>query len=173
MKVRGVTDLKPGTLRAEASVCEAPGTLVAAFSRFTVPQLRRLFYVSRTPDQVDAAVVNAILAESRRLNRQHDVTGALAYSGQYFAQVLEGDEEHLASLLQRIARDRRHRDLTVVFEQPITRRDYGEWSMGYLYDTRLSDELEQLLSLPAQAHAPSDDTLPRRIFAHISDPANP
>lgn len=138
-----------------------------------MPQLRRLFYVSRTPEQVEARVVNAILAESRRLNRQRDVTGALAYSGQYFAQVLEGDAEHLTALLQRIARDPRHRDLTVVFEQHITQRDYGEWSMGYLYDARLSDELEHLLASPGQPGATADDTLPRRIFAHISDPANP
>lgn len=136
-------------------------------------QLRRLFYVSRTPDQVDPRVVNAILAESRRLNRQRDVTGALAYSGQYFAQVLEGDAEYLSALLQRIARDPRHRDLTVVFEQSITRRDYGEWSMGYLYDAKLSDELEGLLGQTAQPRRVADDTLPQRIFAHISDPANP
>lgn len=138
-----------------------------------MPQLRRLFYVSRPLEQVDAAVVNAILAQSRRLNRQRDVTGALAYSGDYFAQVLEGDAEHLAALLQRIARDRRHRDMTVIFEQHITRRDYGEWSMGYLYDAKLSAELERLLSHPAPPSGTADDTLPRRIFAHISDPANP
>lgn len=136
-------------------------------------QLRRLFYVSRTPEHVDARVVNAILAASRRLNRQHDVTGALAYSGGYFAQVLEGDAAHLTALLQRIKRDPRHRDLTVVFERPITRRDYAEWSMGYLYDAKLSDELERLLRQPADPGRAVDDSLPRRIFAHISDPANP
>lgn len=138
-----------------------------------VSQLRRLFYVSRTPEQVEPRVVHAILAASRRLNRQHDVTGALAYSGGYFAQVLEGDAAHLSALLQRIARDPRHRDLTVVFEQLITRRDYAEWSMGYLYDAGLSDELERLLCLAADPARAPDDSLPRRIFAHISDPANP
>lgn len=136
-------------------------------------QLSRLFYVSRTPAQVDVAMVEAIVSTSRRLNRRHDITGALAYSGDYFAQVLEGDAEHLSALLQKITRDARHRDLTVLFEAPITRRDYADWSMGYLYDASLSEELERLLTASPDDRSTPDDSLPRRIFAHISDPAAP
>lgn len=135
--------------------------------------LSRLFYVSRTPQEVDAATVQAILAVSRRMNRRRDITGALAYSGQYFAQVLEGDSEDLAGLLEKIAQDHRHRDLRVLFEQPITRRDYADWSMGFLYDAGLSDELENLLTEAQEQRAGVDASLPRRLFAHISDPASP
>lgn len=117
-------------------------------------------------------MVQTIVATSERLNRRLDITGALAYSGRYFAQVLEGDATYLADLLQKISADLRHRDLRVLFEQPITRRDYARWSMGYLYDASLSDELERLLATP-DAQLNVDDALPRRIFAHINDPASP
>lgn len=139
----------------------------------TSSPLRRLFYVSRTPPGVDARMVSSIVATSRRLNRRQDITGALAYSGDYFAQVLEGRAEDLASLLQKIRRDPRQRDLTVVIDQPISRRDYGDWSMGFLYDAGLSQELEAVLRATQAQTETLDDTLPRRIFAHISDPASP
>ena len=105
----------------------------------------QLFYVSRSAAPFDSEAVQAILAASRRNNRRDDVTGCLLFSGCYFAQVLEGRPEVTMGRLDRISGDRRHTDFRLLVERPITERVYGDWSMGYLHDLALEDDLEALL----------------------------
>lgn len=135
--------------------------------------LRRVFYVSRAVTSMDSVAMNTIVLRAQRANRQLDITGVLAYSGKHFAQVLEGTEEKLSALTAKISQDKRHADVAVLFDEPISKRDYGEWSMGFLYDASLSDEIEQALS-EATPHAQArDGTLARKIFLHVSDLARP
>ncbi|MBA4109790.1 MAG: hypothetical protein C0487_09385 [Leptothrix sp. (in: Bacteria)] len=135
--------------------------------------LRRVFYVSRADASVDSFTMNDIVLRAQRSNRRMDVTGVLAYSGKHFAQVLEGSDEELAALTTKISRDKRHSDVVVLFDEPISKRDYGEWSMGFLYDASLGDEIEQALT-EATPQAPArDGTLARKIFLHVSDLARP
>lgn len=135
--------------------------------------LRRIFYVSRAEASLDGATVKDIVLRAQRANRQLDLTGVLAHSGKHFAQVLEGTEDHLAVLTEKIRNDRRHTEVTVLFDEPILKRDYAEWSMGFLYDASLSDEIEKALSGPSrEPHARNDD-LARKIFLHVSDLARP
>jgi hypothetical protein len=136
-------------------------------------KLRRIFYVSRAEAGLDDATVKDIVLRSQRSNRQRDVTGVLAHSGKYFAQVLEGTEDNLAVLTGKIRNDRRHAEVTVLSDETISKRDYAEWSMGFLYDASLSDEIEAALcGLARDPHARHGD-LARRIFLHISDLARP
>lgn len=52
--------------------------------------LVRLLYASRAANEFDADAINQILAQSKRVNQEHGVTGLLCYSGNLFMQVLEG-----------------------------------------------------------------------------------
>lgn len=135
--------------------------------------LRRIFYVSRADTGLDGATVKDIVLRSQRANRQRDVTGVLAHSGQYFAQVLEGTEENLAVLTDKIRQDRRHTDVTVLSDEPIVTRDYAAWSMGFLYDTSLSDEIGEALSGAMHGLHVHDAGLARRIYLHVNDLARP
>ncbi|RYY90109.1 MAG: BLUF domain-containing protein [Chitinophagaceae bacterium] len=135
--------------------------------------LRRIFYVSRADASTDSATVKDIVFRSQRNNRQKDVTGVLAHSGRHFAQVLEGTADNLAVLRDKIGLDKRHTDVTVLFDEPISKRDYAEWSMGFLYDAALSDEIEQALSDSRHQSDARDGTLARKIFLHVSDLARP
>ncbi len=137
-------------------------------------RLRRLFYVSRTRPGLNISQIKDIVLRAQRANRQLDVTGMLAHSGAHFAQVLEGTAEHLATLVDKIRRDLRHTDIKVMQDEAIHQRDYAQWSMGFVYDPSLIDELEHLLSTSdAAPHGTVNDSLRRRIFLHVSDPANP
>lgn len=135
--------------------------------------LRRIFYVSRADASLDSATVKDIVFRSQRNNRQRDVTGVLAHSGRHFAQVLEGTADNLAVLADKIGRDKRHTEVTVLFDEPISTRDYDEWSMGFLYDAALSDEIEQALSDSTHPSNDRDGTLARKIFLHVRDLARP
>jgi hypothetical protein len=97
----------------------------------------------------------------------------LAHSGKYFAQVLEGTTDNLAEVTAKIRNDKRHAEVTVLSDEPILTRDYAEWSMGFLYDMSLSDEIEAALSgAMSTSHIP-DASLARRVYLHVSDLARP
>ena len=113
--------------------------------RSAVLSICQLFYVSRATTQFDSASVQHILQIARRNNRRLDVTGCLLYSGHCFAQVIEGQQEVIQPLAQRIAADARHCDVRVLLENHRIDREYGDWSMGYLHDDKLADVLEQFL----------------------------
>jgi hypothetical protein len=107
--------------------------------------LRQVFHVSRLAPGIGDREVRQILAISRRNNRMLDLTGVPACTGQHFAQVLEGREDALASLLPRIVADRRHVDFRQVFDRPLATREYPLWSLAYLSERAISEELESLL----------------------------
>lgn len=135
--------------------------------------MRRIFYVRRVDASLDSATVKDIVFKSQRNNRQKDVTGVLAHSGRHFAQVLVGTADNLTALADKIGRDKRHTEVTVLFDEPISTRDYGEWSMGFLYDAALSDEIEKALSDSTHPSNGRDRTLARKIFLHVRDLARP
>jgi len=106
------------------------------------------FYVSRATVPFDNAAVQSILQISRRNNARVDVTGCLLFSGHCFAQVLEGDQVVVRALAKRVAADARHLDVRFLRETSCEEREYADWSMGYLHDLTLEDDLETLLLIP-------------------------
>ena len=113
-----------------------------------MPNLKQLFYVSRVVDGVDPRAVRNILSIARRNNRMLDVTGCLTYTGRHFAQILEGREDAVEQLKQRIATDHRHTDFRLVLDRPLTLREYPLWSMAFLNSEQLADDLEGLFEAP-------------------------
>ena len=106
----------------------------------------RLFYVSAVAVPYDGDAVPAILAVSRRNNWRLDVTGCLLFSGSYFGQVLEGAKPVVEALAARIAADPRHGRVCVLSQSSSATRRYNDWSMGYLHDLSLEDELARMLT---------------------------
>jgi Sensors of blue-light using FAD len=111
------------------------------------------FYVSRATLPFDNAAVQSILQISRRNNARVDVTGCLLFSGHCFAQVLEGEQDVVRALTRRIEDDPRHVDVRFLYEVRREEREYVDWSMGYLHDLTLEDDLEMLLLIPDSSPA--------------------
>ena len=80
-----------------------------------------------------------------------NITGCLLFSGRYFAQVLEGRPEVTSRKLDTITSDPRHVDFRLLVERHVVERTYAEWSMGYLHDLGLEDQLEAL-ARPTSRH---------------------
>jgi hypothetical protein len=121
----------------------------------------QLFYVSRATSAHDNAAVQAILHASRRNNARLDVTGCLLFSGHYFAQVLEGPQPALSALSRKIGADPRHAGMRFFAESHADERDYADWSMGYLHDLNLEDDLETLLMIPGRSPLVVADVMER------------
>lgn len=92
--------------------------------------LVRLLYASRTSKDIDGAVLDSILAQSRSHNPGAGLTGILCYSGKIFMQVLEGNRKEVSILYNRIAADARHSDVEILLFEDITERRFSNWTMG-------------------------------------------
>jgi hypothetical protein len=94
---------------------------------------RSLFYVSRSllPVGREDEQTDAIVATARAHNAQVGITGGLIRSAGYFAQLLEGSADAIDELMERIDRDPRHTDVTVLRVTAIDQRRLPDWSMAY------------------------------------------
>jgi blue light- and temperature-responsive anti-repressor len=78
------------------------------------------------------AEITQILQAARRRNKEQNVTGALLFNSGYFAQALEGPRLAIEQIFERIQRDPRHGEVTVLSSQTDGRRDFPEWSMAHV-----------------------------------------
>lgn len=100
-----------------------------------VSQLYHLAYISRNAvegghDNIKLEI-ERILQSARHNNVNMGVTGALLFSGGYFCQVIEGEQQNIEELFEIIQMDPRHNDITVLEFQPIAQRGFAEWSMAF------------------------------------------
>lgn len=93
--------------------------------------LTHIIYASIATSTFDPADLKALLQKVRVKNAERAVTGMLLYTAGNFFQVLEGEDATLAELFVKIAADPRHKNVTKIIQEPITRRDFSEWTMGY------------------------------------------
>jgi hypothetical protein len=90
--------------------------------------LTQLVYASR-PFGFDAAMLNGILSDARRLNPPNDVTGALICRADLYLQLLEGPEDAVEATFARIAKDDRHLEVQRLVSRPIAQRLFPDWAM--------------------------------------------
>ena len=98
--------------------------------------VHRLVYTSRnlipgTEDE-QVAIVSQILETSQRNNGKVGVTGALLFNSGSFAQVLEGPRAAVEATFERIQRDPRHSDVSVLQCEPVESRGFPTWSMAFI-----------------------------------------
>jgi len=91
--------------------------------------------------------IEAILEASRRRNRTLGLTGALTFNEDHFAQVLEGRRREVGEIFARIAGDPRHRNILVIEEGWIVKRDFAQWAMAYVADEGSSKVISSNLQL--------------------------
>lgn len=92
--------------------------------------LVRLIYASHTQDTISGKLIEAILSQAQVHNPANGITGLLCYSQQTFVQVLEGGRAEVNRLFQLLARDPRHRDVTILKYEEIVERRYANWAMA-------------------------------------------
>jgi hypothetical protein len=90
-----------------------------------------LIYSSAAAPDFDEAELPHILERSRADNGWLGVTGMLLYADRSFFQVLEGTSTIVDALVERIARDPRHRRMNVLVREPILARMFSDWTMGH------------------------------------------
>ena len=112
----------------------------------------RLIYASRLKKKLDHAAVEKIADVSRRNNKKLGVTGALCSSPRGFLQILEGPPEAVNELYNRIVRDPRHADVSLLEYVKVPFREFENWSMAYVR----TDEIAQALLHKYSTHRTFD-----------------
>ena len=90
-----------------------------------------LIYVSSAQVPFSNGDLTALLEISRRNNALIDVTGMLVYRDGNFMQAIEGEEQTIHRLQEKIERDPRHDGVITLLTQRIETRQFPEWSMGF------------------------------------------
>ncbi len=90
-----------------------------------------LIYVSTSVQLLSDDELLGILKVSRENNLSRDVTGLLLYKGGNFMQVLEGDENVVLDLYEKIKTDPRHADVSIISKEQIQARQFHAWEMAF------------------------------------------
>src|SRR5688572_9376511 len=94
-----------------------------------------LLYVSRCVVPADGLKTPDAVAEiveySQRSNAERDITGALVWTPNFFAQILEGLPNTVRMVYAKIARDSRHTEVTLLDTKDGLNRDFEGWSLAY------------------------------------------
>lgn len=86
--------------------------------------------------------VARILMMSRTNNAKSQIVGGLFYGNGYFFQYLEGEENAVYALYDRICQDDRHRNVTTLIQEFLPERTFTNWSMKYV---PLSSDVQRFL----------------------------
>ena len=93
--------------------------------------LIQLIYCSVASHIFSHEELSGLLRFARQKNAKEDITGMLLYAEGSFFQVLEGEEKKIRLLFEKIEKDRRHHSITIIIQEPIAERSFGDWTMGY------------------------------------------
>lgn len=88
-------------------------------------------YASRASSTLSEADIQGLLESSRRNNAPRGITGMLLLIETSFFQVLEGEAASVDKTYEAIARDLRHDRVTQIIREPVAKRSFGDWSMGF------------------------------------------
>lgn len=98
--------------------------------------LIQLVYVSEATRQITDKILMNLLTVSRKRNSEAAITGMLLFSKSgkdfgKFTQLLEGTPDEVHKIFHSIKNDDRHKNVTVLLENPILFRSCPDWAMGF------------------------------------------
>lgn len=105
--------------------------LEGSMSAIPANALIRLIYISGL-NTTSHSVFKHIQNHSESFNKDNNIAGFLCNNNHSFLQCLEGTKDVVASLMQRIFRDKNHKDVDVVFVKKVSGYSFSDWRMHSL-----------------------------------------
>lgn len=117
--------------------------------------LHYIIYQSTPTDNVDKELLDSITTESMKWNAAHGITGILIHHDNRYIQYIEGNEEDIVEVFEKISRDSRHQKITTEVRGYTNERTFPGWSMGSwmitehnAFNLKVIEELNRYLSDP-------------------------
>ena len=147
-------------------------------SLYAKGSMKRLTYISKFSRFLTQQDIENIGLVSARNNRQNNITGVLLCLAGIFFQILEGDEEQIDEVYQKILRDDRHIEiLCLKLEADIEERLFPDWSMKTINlddnNDLLIRPIKTLLQNVTESHRILENYTQPTIFKIISQGLNP
>jgi hypothetical protein len=99
-----------------------------------------MVYVSSAARSLNDEDFVQLLTAARSNNERNGITGMLLYKDGNFMQAVEGPDEQVNALFDRIRRDSRHHGVLQLLKEQISERRFPNWSMSMTNVHRLSEE---------------------------------
>ncbi len=103
-----------------------------------------VLYTSHATNKLGSGDIFKIVDVSNRNNLEMGLTGFLIYADHKFFQVLEGPQEAVDALLNRLGHDPRHANLQVQSRTFIEERSFPRWGMKRLLDRGSAAPLDEI-----------------------------
>lgn len=94
--------------------------------------LFRLIYSSKRLDTTEVSDLLSLLGKSTENNRKNNITGVLCFTKGFFIQILEGESSSVNKLYNKIVADKRHTEVTLINYSSCAKREFPDWSMGFI-----------------------------------------
>lgn len=91
----------------------------------------QLIYASAATVEFSTADLQQLLKLARENNESLGVSGMLVFHEGSFLQILEGEEEVVVALYNKIEEDDRHSNVLMLLRTEIDERSFGDWKMGF------------------------------------------
>jgi len=92
--------------------------------------LRQIIYTSQASEQFNKRNLLDLLHTSRGYNTIDNITGVLMHRDGYFLQIIEGEQDVIEDLFQRLNNDTRHENIKMILDRSIESRLFSNWAMG-------------------------------------------
>lgn len=132
--------------------------------------LLRILYSSKTFGHLSETNIAKLLSQSRNNNQLVNVKGILCYSQTDFIQVLEGPENAVLNLYQKILADERHHECQLLNICLSRRYIFKNWSMGYI-DISPGDMRLLRAELPEKLSNDNADKFVSQLKTYLNKPS--
>lgn len=105
-----------------------------------------IVYISSAKLGLTHGEILNIVEDSRVNNEKIGLTGLLLFNSGNFMQLVEGEESVVNGLFRKIEKDRRHTDIKLLLKEPITHRNFSDWTMGFKNIEKLKETNPALLN---------------------------
>ena len=73
--------------------------------------------------------LSSIIKSAKFNNKKAQITGLLFYHNHRFVQLLEGEKAQLEQLMDKLALDKRHKNIERIVDEPLGHRYFDKWHM--------------------------------------------
>lgn len=91
----------------------------------------QVLYQSKASLNLSETDIENILHTANNYNNANDITGCLLYNDGIFLQILEGEEETVQKLYEKILKDNRHTNIELLESGHSSKRSFSKWGMAY------------------------------------------
>ncbi|MEM8867158.1 MAG: BLUF domain-containing protein [Verrucomicrobiota bacterium] len=93
--------------------------------------LYQIIYISAAVHSFAEHDLEELLRKTQIKNKERGITGIILYVEGNIIQIIEGEKTVVKALFTKIESDPRHRHVILMAKQPISKRDFPMFSMGF------------------------------------------